>query len=280
MSAAKGPPVLIIGAHRSGTSATARAMQLLGLQMGTRLDSHHESKAMQRLQEAYLQRVGAAWHNPKPFLDWIETSKGAEDCLSYLRDKVQNDFGSLFGYGKSLRARWLLARLKRGARWGWKEPRSTLFARSWLQLFPDAHVLDVVRHPLSVALSIRQRDRTFVSGGDRPTPQLDQLDYCLRLALTYVEVGGRVAEVTPNYRRIRFESLQAEPEKVLAEIAGFCGLPVEASRITAAARSIRPRTDPSRPALSPEEQQKLLQRKNAVEELGYKLNFEPTPRES
>ena len=205
---------------------------------------------MQQLHEAYLQRVGAAWHNPKPFLDWIETSKGAEDCLSYLRDKVQNDFGSLFGYGKSLRARWLLARLKRGARWGWKEPRTTLFARSWLQLFPDAHVLDVVRHPLSVALSIRQRDRTFVSGGDRPTPQLDQLDYCLRLALTYVEVGGRVAEVTPNYRRIRFESLQAEPEKVLAEIAGFCGLPIEASRITAAARSIRPRTDPPRPALS------------------------------
>jgi hypothetical protein len=255
-------------------------MQLLGLQMGTRLDSHHESKPMQQLHERYLQRIGAAWHDPKPFLDWIETTDGPEDCLRYLRDNVRNDFPSLFGYGKSLKARWLLARLKRGERWGWKEPRTTLFARIWLRLFPDAHVLDVVRHPLSVALSIRQRDRTFVTGGDRPTPHLDQLDYCLQLALTYVKVGGRVAELTPNYRRIRFESLQAEPEKLLTEIAGFCGLPAEASRITAAAQGIRPRTNPPRPKLSAEEQEKLLQYDNAVEALGYKMDFATIPQKS
>jgi hypothetical protein len=278
LSPAKGPPVLIIGAHRSGTSATARALQLLGLQMGNRLDSHHECKRMQRMHEAYLQRAGAAWHNPKPFLDRIETTEGAEDCLNYLRDQVQNDFSSLFGYDRGLKARWLLARLKRGARWGWKEPRTTLFARCWLHLFPDAYVLDVVRHPVSVALSIRQRDRTFVSGGDRPTPHLDQLDYCLQLALTYVEAGGRVAEATPNYRRIHFESLQADPEKVLAEVASFCGLPVEAPRIGEAARSIRPRTNPPRPVLSPEDQQKLLRSENVVARLGYKMDFEPTPQ--
>ena len=280
LSRAKAPPVLIIGAHRSGTSATARALELLGLQMGTRLDSHHESKRLQQLHEAYLQRVGAAWHNPKPFLDWINTAEGAEDCANYLREHVRNEFSSLFGYDKSLKGQWLLARLSRGAKWGWKEPRTTLFARLWLELFPEGHVVDVVRHPLSVALSIRQRDRTFVSGGDRPTPHLDQLDYCLQLALTYVEVGGRVADATPNYRRIRFESLQAGPKSVLAELGKFCGLPVKASKITEAARSIRPRTDPPRPAVSAEDQQKLLRSEMIVSRLGYKMDFQPAPQTS
>src|SRR5689334_7205024 len=113
--------------------------------MGTRLDSHHESKRMQQLHEKYLERVGAAWHNPKPFLDWINTAEGAKDCANYLREYLQNDFSSLFGHGKSLKIRWLLARLSRGAKWGWKEPRTTLFARLWLELFPEAHVLDVIR---------------------------------------------------------------------------------------------------------------------------------------
>ena len=37
-SARERPPVLIVGAHRSGTSATAVALQSLGLLIGQRLD--------------------------------------------------------------------------------------------------------------------------------------------------------------------------------------------------------------------------------------------------
>jgi hypothetical protein len=55
-------------------------------------------------------------------------------------------------------------------------------------------------------------------------------------------------------------------------------LPVEAPRIGEAARSIRPRTNPPRPVLSPEDQQKLLRSENVVARLGYKMDFEPTPQ--
>src|SRR2546423_14342926 len=87
------PPVLIIGAHRSGTSATARALELLGLQIGQRLDSHRESRALQKLHEDYLRRVGGSWHNPQPFLEKISTAEGKAECVSYLRENIRHDFG-------------------------------------------------------------------------------------------------------------------------------------------------------------------------------------------
>ncbi len=69
MNDRQSPPVLIIGAHRSGTTATARALELVGLQIGQHLDSHGEPRALQKLHEDYLRRVGAAWYNPQPFLN-------------------------------------------------------------------------------------------------------------------------------------------------------------------------------------------------------------------
>jgi hypothetical protein len=263
------PPVLILGAHRSGTTATARALELLGLQIGQGLDSHHESKALQSLHEKYLQRLGAAWHRPGPFLEWMETSEGERDCLEYLRKNTHDDFRRLFGYRNNPRDLWLFARLKLGAAWGWKEPRTTLFAPMWLRLFPDARVLEVIRHPLAVATSIRQRELQFRAGGDPPTPGLDQLDYCLRLALNYVELGGRLVSLTPHYRRIRFEDIQANPDHVLDDLAGFCDLHPTRPRLVQAAASIRPASSRWRDDLPDETARQLLSSHPLVERLGY-----------
>ncbi|MEY2601137.1 MAG: hypothetical protein QOJ36_456, partial [Verrucomicrobiota bacterium] len=118
------PPVLIIGAHRSGTTATARALELLGLQIGQHLDSHREPRPLQKLHEDYLRRLGAAWHNPQPFLKWIESVEGKQDCVSYLRSNVRRNFARIFGYRSNPKGLWLRARLSVGAPWGWKEPRT------------------------------------------------------------------------------------------------------------------------------------------------------------
>ena len=118
-------PVLIIGAHRSGTTATAQALEILGLQIGQRLDSHRESKALQQMHEEYLRSVGAAWHHPAPFIESIRTTEGEQRCVNYLRENMQRNFAHIFGYRKDLRGLWMVARLKFGALWGWKEPRTT-----------------------------------------------------------------------------------------------------------------------------------------------------------
>ena len=232
-------PVLIIGAHRSGTTATARALELLGLQIGQRLDSHREPRPLQKLHEQYLRERGAAWYDPAPFLEWVKTPEGRRQCTEYLRSHVRHDFARIFDYRNNPRGLWLRARLQLGAPWGWKEPRTTLFAASWLEVFPEARVLHVLRDPLAAATSIRQRELKFRAAGDAPSDKIDNLDYCLRLVQTYVEAGERLAGIA-NYRQIRFEDIQHNPGKMLDEIGALCGLRFTATQLATAAASIRP----------------------------------------
>ena len=232
-------PVLIVGAHRSGTTATARALELLGLQIGQHLDSHREPRALQKLHEEYLRRVGAAWHNPAPFLESIRTPEGKRDCTEYLRANMRGNFARIFGYRKNPRGLWLLARLKLGAPWGWKEPRTTLFGPAWLELFSRARIVHVVRDPSAAATSIRQRELKFQSGGDPPTGKIDNLEYCVRLVQIYVEAGERLAG-SAEYRQVRFEDIQTNPSNALEDLAQFCGLRFTAAQLATAAATIRP----------------------------------------
>jgi hypothetical protein len=263
------PPVLIIGAHRSGTTATARALHLLGLDLGQRLDSHHEPRAMQRLHEQYLESVNATWHRPEPFLARVNTAEGESTCVDYLREEMQRNSRALLGYRRNPPGWWRYARLRSGGAWGWKEPRTTLFAPAWLRIFPDALIVDMVRHPLAVAVSIRQRELKFREHGDTPKAGLDQLDYCLRLALTYVEAGERAARLASNYRRIRFEEMQANPPGVLADLASFCRLRPTPARLAEAAASIKPEHSEWRRSLPEETARRLISSNPMVGALGY-----------
>jgi hypothetical protein len=233
------PPVLIIGAHRSGTSATAHALQILGLQIGQRLDSHHEPKALQQLHEDYLKIVGASWYDPAPFLESIRSAEGEQRCVDYLRANVRHHFSHILGYRKNPRGLWTLARLKSGAAWGWKEPRTTLFASAWLKVFPDACIVHVVRDPIAAAKSIRQRELQFQASGDAPSGKIDNLEYCISLVRTYIEAGERLAG-NENYFRIAFEDIQTNASGALEQTARFCGLQFTAQQLANAAATIRP----------------------------------------
>jgi hypothetical protein len=230
---------MVIGAHRSGTTATARALELLGLQIGEDLDSHREPRPLQQLHENYLQRVGAAWHRPQPFLKWIETANGKQECLGYLQENVGKDFARIFGYRRNPRGVWLRARLKFGARWGWKEPRTTLFAPAWLEIFPEARIVHVVRDAGAAASSIRERELRFQAAGDPPTSSVADLDYCRQLVEIYLAAGDKLAN-SPNYQRVQFEELQANPPAMLERLANFCGVRPTMRHLAAAAGSIRP----------------------------------------
>lgn len=264
------PPVLIVGAHRSGTSATAHALALLGLRIGQRLDSHEESRAMQRLHEDYLQRAGAAWHDPARFLAWVGSETGARHCAEYLRHRVRRGFAETLGDRAHPRGWVPTLQRQFGAPWGWKEPRTTLFARAWLTVFPEARVLHVVRHPLAAARSLRTRELEFRQAGQPPIPRLDELTYCCRLTLDYVRCGEVLAELGDRFRRVRFEDLQARPAHELAELATFCGLKPSDVKLRIAAATIKPsRAEESR-ALDDEETARLLREEPLVERLDYR----------
>ena len=239
MKAFGSSPVIIIGAHRSGTTATARALRLLGLQIGQQLDSHDESRALQRVHEDYLRRCGAAWYNPAPFLAAIADTNEKEACVGYLRDQIEPTL-SLFGYKSGLTGRRYRNRIRDGAPWGWKEPRTTLFADCWLALFAHARFLHVVRNPLAVAKSIQKRELEFQAKGDAPSGRVQEFGYCVDLAMSYVQAAEALAGRAAHYERVRFEDIQADPVQQLRKLAAFCGLHFTNWQIRRAARTIRP----------------------------------------
>ena len=129
------------------------------------------------------------------------------------------------------------ARLRFGATWGWKEPRTTLFAPAWLEIFPDARLLHVIRDARAAGESIRARELKFQRAGDAPSGKIDNVDHATEVVLTYIEAGERLARFA-NYRAIHFEELQANPRYALTDLAEFCELSVE--NLDAAAATIRP----------------------------------------
>jgi hypothetical protein len=260
------PPVIIIGAHRSGTTATARALKLLGLQIGQRLDSHDEPRELQRLHENYLRLVGAAWYSPGPFLALLTALEGRQACVGYLRKNIQPDL-SIFSYRKGLAGWRLRRRLRKGASWGWKEPRTTLFAGCWLEIFPEARLLHIVRNPLAVAGSIQKRELEFQAKGDAPNGRVSDFDYCLDLAMTYADTGEAQATRTPRYHRVRFEDIQADPVGELTKVATFCELPFTEKQMRQAAATIRPPT--STVLQLPDARRALLARYPLAAKLGY-----------
>ena len=235
------PPIIVIGGHRSGTSATAAAVRMLGLQLGHILDSHDEPRPLQRFHEKYLQGVGAAWHDPAPFLAEINTSAGRLKCFRSIFEAASGRFAQTFDYRRSPVGLWLLSKIRRGKPWGWKEPRTTLFASVWLELFPEARVLHIVRHPLHAGLSIQRRELRFRAAGNTPNGSLHDIQTCVRLALIYAEAGAAAGKHASHYKRVKFEDLQANPPAVLESIGSFCNLGFTNRELNAAAQTIRAR---------------------------------------
>jgi hypothetical protein len=126
-----------------------------------------------------------------------------------------------------------------GARWGWKEPRTTLFAPAWLEIFPNARFVYVVRDSLAAAESIRERELKFQAAGDPPTGNLADLNYCKQVVEIY-QVAAEIVAKSPNYYRFQFEQLQVNPPAMLEQLASFCGLSPNTGDLAAAAASIRP----------------------------------------
>ncbi len=118
-----------------------------------------------------------------------------------------------------LKARLQIERFGSANVWGWKDPRNSLTMRFWQQLLPDLRTVVVVRNPLEVAHSMRERNGTSYSFG-------------LRLWEIY---NRRLIEGTNGKSRLvtHYDSFFQEPELELRRIADFVGLP-EAETASAA----------------------------------------------
>ncbi len=110
-----------------------------------------------------------------------------------------------------LKARLLIEKFGSANVWGWKDPRNSLTVPFWQQLLPGLKTVVVVRNPLEVAHSMRERNGTSYSFG-------------LRLWEIY---NRRVIEAANARARLvtHYDLFFDDPENELRRITHFMGLP-------------------------------------------------------
>jgi hypothetical protein len=142
--------VIVLGMHRSGTSAATGLMNLLGLSpsvsgdlmMGTRTNAkgHWESRSMYVLNDRLLAETGHAW--------WYPPTSGE---LARWLDSGTTVTGEM--------AQAAFDRVHPVEPWVWKDPRTCVTLSYWRRALgrPVAGVV-VFRNPIDVANSLHKRD--------------------------------------------------------------------------------------------------------------------------
>ncbi len=196
--------VVVLGMHRSGSSAITRGLQALGVDLGSNLmppaegnndKGFFEDNDVVDLNERILARAGGAWHT----LSAIEAGLLAGPAFSAERREA---------------ATLLNAKLRAGSVFGFKDPRLPILLPLWRCVFDDlgleASYILTVRDPLASAASLERRDGMPIEKG--------------------AALWGRhmlaAMQQTEGARRIfcSYDRLLADPYKELFRIARFLGI--------------------------------------------------------
>jgi hypothetical protein len=196
-----GPWLLVVGMHRSGTSAVTGALGHLGLAVPAQDDrwepsednpDHWESRALTLHCDGLLERLGGTWDRPPdPDLDWASDPDLTADSLGDASGPACRAFPNP---GPIV----------------WKDPRTCLLLPYWLAVLPKpVAAVFIWRSPLSVARSLQARDRTHLADGVALWERYNRLGLA---GLTGVDTF-----VT------RYESIVEDPAGRLGALAGWLG---------------------------------------------------------
>jgi hypothetical protein len=143
--------VVVLGMHRSGTSALAGALAHVGVDFGERLAApafdnkkgFWEHPQIVTLHDRLLAELGSSWHDERPLPAGWTRLKAARDIRTSLTALIGRDFG-----GKPL--------------FGFKDPRLSRLVPLWLPIFQMFEITPVfvlmIRHPWEVCQSLQTRN--------------------------------------------------------------------------------------------------------------------------
>lgn len=189
--------ILVLGMHRSGTSAFAGTLARLGARPPRTLmaatsaneSGYYESVALMLLHEEILEANRSTWHDWRPLRrDWFATEHAAR-----LRRKARALFAEEFGDAR-------LSLLK--------DPRVCRFVPFWsAALAEDGIVPKAVipfRAPIAVARSLHKRDRMSIEEGLLMWLRhvLDAEHQSRDLARAFVDLGDFLADWRASTERI------------------------------------------------------------------------------
>lgn len=143
--------ILVLGMHRSGTSAATRVLSLLGADLGAKLlqpakdniKGFWEHRGVVAIHEQLLAELGRSWQDIRSLpAGWLESS-AAREAREALLETLSRDFAA-------------------STLWAVKEPRLCRLLPLWLPLANELnvrfHAVHISRHPDEVAGSLRVRN--------------------------------------------------------------------------------------------------------------------------
>lgn len=275
-------PLIILGMHRSGTSMTVRLLSDLGIFMGRWLSRDDEAVYFQRLNRIIYNSVQADWSNIDQLLGFIHDQKFITQQTNMLKNQITGEKLYLFGYpgladffGLKLYRKLDISRLPA---WGWKDPRTTLTFPIWLNIFPNAKWLHIIRNGIDVAISIHRRSlkqqkkiRNRIFPIDYKPITLD-FTYCFRLWEKYITFTLENKHLIPSdrYLEIQYEKFLEEPQRYLNIICDFINYPLSETVVETAVRQVnRARLDNQALALKYKDLLPSLASSPVMKSLGY-----------
>ncbi len=189
--------IIILGMHRSGTSALTGSLEEAGVVLGEvgieapdNAKGNREPPSLTVLHDDLLNVNGGSWRHPVAPLTW-------EPIHRLCRDLFIRQFE-----GVEL--------------WGFKDPRTMLALGGWRPALPEAELVGIFRHPFLVADSLHRRD------GIRHADGLALWTYYNRVLLWWVDRE-------PDFRLIEFDRDQAVFRKSLARMVADLRLPASST---------------------------------------------------
>jgi hypothetical protein len=200
--------LVVLGMHRSGTSALSRGLLTMGVNLGSNLNppnetnpsGHWEDLNILEFNENLLVTLSMRWDTLAPMsverVQFIQKAELIEQAKGMLGSKISGSDGKLFGF---------------------KEPRTTKLLPFWLKVFQgepyEVSYLLPYRNPLSVAQSLSKRDGFELTKS-----------YLLWL----LHVVPCLAETIGSHRMlVNYDDLLEDPVRIVSSIAKEFELPID-----------------------------------------------------
>ncbi len=206
--------VIVIGMHRSGTSAVAGILHLNGIAMGS--EKTFKPKPLPQ--------------NPKGFYENYDFRKINDQILKQVGYKVKSFDTDIPFVHASDRTVTKMGKLTEkqvfeNTDWGWKDPRTCLTLSEWLTLFEEKGLLEetkvvfTTRSASAVAESLRKRNELHIDNG-------------LMLWRLYHERALEALEQFPVPRfHFSYENLLNDSHSVCSRLFQFLGKSFETSMV-------------------------------------------------
>ncbi len=196
-------PIILLGMHHSGTSIFSEVLDKHGVFMHANWN-HHESKLFTRdLNNQMIMGGGDGWaRDPIMPVEEVVTHLGeVRDSLeSRIAKKFQRD-----GYDGS-------------SPWGWKDPRTCVTLPLFLEIFPKARLIHIIRDEADVATSLASRKKKGVG-------HVTDLELWKRLHRQHVERAREYGTKHGDYYEFSYEEWCLQPVEITQPIFEHLSLP-------------------------------------------------------